>query len=111
MCALDWLCDGRNITYHGIQYSSKIGAEHLLICFGNRKKKSHITGLTKVNSTWSKELNGKSKNYYFFTIWKNTCKSRCPNVGEGLSINIYERKQKGNEIERFNYLKCQKYQN
>ena len=75
------------------------------------KKKSHITGLTKVNSTWSKELNGKSKNYYFFTIWKNTCKSRCPNVGEGLSINIYERKQKGNEIERFNYLKCQKYQN
>ena len=76
-----------------------------------KKKQSHITGLSKVNSTWSKELNGKSKNYYFFTIWKNTCKSRCLNVGEGLSMNIYERKQKENKIEGFNYLKCQKYQN
>ena len=30
------------------------------------KKQSNIAGLTKVNSTWIKELNGKSKNYYFF---------------------------------------------
>ena len=40
MGALDWVSDGRNITYHGIQYS-EIGAEHLLICFGNRKKKQN----------------------------------------------------------------------